>query len=140
MLDRRILSLNAQDMSRTKRLLIAAMLLSPSALRAGPQDDLPWIFTACAGRYSAEIEHAWILGRSETTQYENQKQAFVTLAEAITPDPGSPELLNHRIEAKYAQARLLTLATFQTDPKRARLAQRMASTHINACKMLLLGG
>ena len=116
------------------------MLLSPSALQAEAREDLPWIFAACAGRLSAEIEHAWILGDSETANYENQRRAFVSLAEATIPDQGSRALLNHRIEAKLAQARLLTVATFQTDPKRAKFAERMASTHINACRMLLLGG
>lgn len=104
------------------------------------QDRLPWTFAACAGRYSAEKEHAWLFGTSDAAQHESNHAAFVSLTEATLTPISSAELLHHRIIVKFAHAQLLTQTDFQADRERALIAQRLAASHITTCQKLLLGG
>ena len=51
--------------------------------------------------------------------------AFTTLLEATQPPEDSRAMLSYRIEVKMAHASLLTRATFGTDAKSARRAERL---------------
>jgi hypothetical protein len=70
-------------------------------------------FAACAGRYAAEVEHAWLLRPGDSDDPESRRDAFVALLDAVAPDAihdGVPPqlLMATRIEEKAAQAMLLT--------------------------------
>lgn len=127
-------------MGRMKTILITLCISLGGGGAASAAEDVSKLFAACAGRYSAEIEHAWLVGTVETAAFETRRSEFVTLVEATAPPKGARHLLNHRIEAKFAQAKLLSLAMQQNDRRRARLARQLATAHLKACALLLLPG
>ncbi|WP_238365830.1 hypothetical protein [Mesobacterium pallidum] len=110
-----------------------------SALRA---EDLTISFATCTGRFSAAMEHGWLMGAA-SDRLEAERAAMIHLLEAVTPAGLAPEaghaLLHRRIEAKFAHARLLQRGTFSTDPAEARRALRLAEIHLSSCRSLLLG-
>lgn len=111
------------------------------ALPAGPADRAV-LFASCAGRYSAAMEHAWLMGKDDTAAQARRRQ-FLDLIDALRPaafDAGltGPALLDARITAKFAQARLLQLATFHTDAARKRRAQAASRRAMAPCAALLL--
>ena len=86
------------------------------------------VFAQCAGRYSAEMEHAWLLGRPGR-QAQDGRQQMVALIDAVAPHSGlsGPEILGLRIDSKMAHAALLTRATFGRDAQARRMAQRFVA-------------
>jgi len=99
--------------------------------------NLHLIFAECAGRHAAEVEHAYLLGR-EASLHAEQRLTFASLVEATLPAGEGPQTLHHRIAAKMAQARLLTLADFAHDAERAEAARRASTGYITSCSRLLL--
>jgi hypothetical protein len=101
-------------------------------------------FAACAGRYSAEVEHDWLLPPGEDPATEARRDAFLALLDAVEPDAiadGVPPhlLMATRIEEKAAQAALLERAAFHTDPLAADAALAAAERRIATCGAWLLG-
>ncbi|MEP5731584.1 MAG: hypothetical protein ABJL67_19670 [Sulfitobacter sp.] len=123
-----------------KTLLNAALLSATLIQPARAQDNLPWIFADCAGRYSAEMEHAWLMRTSEGSGHDAQRKVFASLIEASSTDIPDSALLAHQIQAKQAHAQLIRSATFLKDAKRASFAHNTAETFIRLCQKLLLGG
>lgn len=123
-----------------RTLLCAATLSLSTAFGALADVSLAQVFASCAGRYSAEMQHAWLVDGSQAAEFKGKRDVFVSLTEASASNEAVSQLLNNRIEAKHAHAQLLTTAQFQTDRRRANAAMRMASHHISACRQLLLGG
>ncbi len=74
---------------------------------------------------------------SEQTQ--RQRAGIIEILEALIPPGRGREVLSWRIEAKHAQAVLLTRSTFITNVKEARMAQKLAVRRIGECGSLLLG-
>ncbi|CUH66449.1 hypothetical protein TG4357_02431 [Thalassovita gelatinovora] len=69
---------------------------------------------------------------------EAVRDRMIDILEAMmSPDQGR-DVLNWRIEAKMAQAALLSRAVFNLDKRDARRAQRAAQQKIGACRSLLL--
>ncbi len=97
-------------------------------------------FASCAGRYSAEVEHAWLMQDPAAEQHEERRAAFLSMLEALDPVRTGPEALNHRVAAKAAHAGLLGQAAFAPDPVHRTVARRLAQSHQAACAGLLLGG
>lgn len=126
---------------KTLLCLCIAVAGSSQPLSAFPDSttDRALLFANCAGRYSAVMEHAWLEGGHDA-QAESTRQQFIDLLEALQPlalDEGltGPALLNARITAKFAQARMLQLATFERDAqarKRAAAGARRAMLQCNA--------
>lgn len=96
-------------------------------------------FAYCAGRLSATMEHQWLLLDPNSKQTEDRREAMISLLDAVTPTPLAHKTLDLRIAAKMAHARLLTLASFNTDRHSADVAQRRADAQLGACVSLLLG-
>jgi hypothetical protein len=101
-------------------------------------------FAACAGRYSAEVEHDWLLHPADSPADEARRDAFLALLDAVAPDAlddGVPPhlLMATRIEEKAAQAALLQRAAFHTDPIAAEAALGAAERRIATCGAWLLG-
>ncbi len=123
-----------------KTSLKAGILAITLCGQAAAEDRLSWTFAACAGRFSAELEHSRLMGGAEDVDYQGSRQAFVALAEAASSPEAGRKLLSRRIDAKIAQARLLQAATFQDDERRANYAKQTAAAYIRSCRNLLLGG
>jgi hypothetical protein len=140
-------SCNDQSMSVLRTISVALA----ATLAAAPGSALPLsateralAFAACAGRYSAEVEHRWLLRPAESPAVEARRDAFLALLDAISPDAlddGVPPhiLMATRIEEKAAQAALLQRAAFHVDPLAAGAAQAAAERRIGSCGAWLLG-
>ncbi|WP_419409892.1 hypothetical protein [Primorskyibacter sp. 2E107] len=127
-----------------KIIFLSLMLSCGTGLNAMPNDvrDQAQRFASCLGRYSATMEHEWLLGRDGADALA-RRQMFEALLEAVAPDAkqaglSSAQVLHIRIEAKFAQARLLSLASFATDRRQARHAQASAQRLMTSCRMLVL--
>lgn len=116
---------------------IAALLASSSMLFA--HDTPVDAFADCAGRYSAEMEHAWLMGTDGADVMQERRASFVALLDASMPAQAGRIILNRRIEAKFAHAALLQLADLGPDPQRARHARMAANMHLTTCSRMLLG-
>ena len=114
-----------------------AGLLSLMATQAGAA-PLAQRFAACTGRLSAQMEHHWLMSRPSET-IEARRKAMISLLEAVQRPSEGREVLAYRIEAKHAQAVLLSRATFNDDPADAHWAATRAEAEIAACAALLTG-
>jgi len=128
-------------MSRMKTYAIALFLplILPQAAGAGMSDPLVTTFATCTGRFSALMEHQWLMGSAEADRTQARRAAFEEVLLAAMPSDAGPEVLARRIEAKYALAQLLQRVTFGTDPKEADWAADRVRRAIAACDGLVLG-
>lgn len=109
------------------------------ALPQAPDNDLAPLFAACLGRYSAQMEDAWNAYAADDPAEAN-RATFEDLLEAVRPVSAlsGPQILQLRLEAKFAQARLLSVSRFHTDPDRKRRARAQAALALRPCAALLL--
>lgn len=110
----------------------------PTATNAS--DELVQDFAVCTGRYSAAMEHAWLMHTGDGDAFRDSRSRFETLLEAVTPNGKERDALAVRIDAKMAFASLLTRASFAEDPEEAAWAMTRAATQIRQCGMLILEG
>ena len=140
MLDVQKIRHKAENMSRMKTFICAGTLSLLGAFPAWSLNSITDVFAGCAGRYSAEMEHAWLMGADTAAHFADQRLAFVGLVEATKSDGEGRAILHRRIEAKQAHARLLQIATFHEDKRSAQMARNTAMAHLSSCGKLLLGG
>ena len=119
---------------RTLLAVLIALPLPGQAHENTPAAD----FAKCAGRYSAELEHAWLIQDEHQDELERRRLTFIDLLNASTPPDQRGHVLNLRIEAKVAHASLLTQATFSQDRNRADWAVCRARYEIAHCRSFLL--
>ena len=120
--------------------LCATCLLDPPAGALSPSAaEQLQIFATCTGRYSAIMEHEWLMGR-DGTQARESRALFLSLLESVRDDAPLPghRLLDLRLTAKHAFAALLRAADLGTDPVRARRARAVAHNQMGLCRALLL--
>ena len=118
-----------------KTFLIAVCLSSTMPAQAEP---LTHIFATCTGRFSAELEHAWLMQDERSSQIENRRRQFIDLLNATVPLDQRRDALNLRIDAKVAHALLLSQAAFSVEADRSEWAVRRARSEIAYCTGLLL--
>jgi hypothetical protein len=124
--------------------LAAALCATPGEALPLSASERALAFAACAGRYSAEVEHDWLLRPSDSPAAEARRDAFLALLDAVSPDAVEDGVPPHlfmatRIEEKAAQAALLRRASFHVDPLAADAALAAAERRIAACGDWLLG-
>lgn len=111
-------------------MLIACLVgLTASPLAA---DDLLRMFADCAGRYSAETEHGWLVSPGVSDVFRQRKDQFADLAAALGD---GPEVMGWRVAAKAAQRELLMQASFAANETASRTALALRE----ACDRLLPG-
>jgi hypothetical protein len=111
--------------------------LPAPALNNSANDDLR-IFAICAGRFSAQMEHSWLFGKSDAGELEQDREMMLLLIDAIMPDTDRVRVLDWRINAKQAHAMLLTRAAYTSDDGDADWAKSRAAAAIAECRDLLL--
>jgi hypothetical protein len=124
--------------------LAATLAATPGGALPLSPSERALVFAACAGRYSAEMEHDWLLRPAQSPAAEARRDAFLDLLEAVAPDAvddGMPAHLplSTRIEEKAAQSALLHRATFHLDPIASDAARAAAEHRISDCGTWLLG-
>ena len=117
--------------------LLLVLLALPNPVRAR-EDTLVTAFATCAGRFSAELEHAWLMYDERASEFEHRRKQFIDLLNATVPSDRRRHALSLRIDAKLAHAQLLTQATFSGDADRSAWAVRRAKSEIANCTGYLL--
>lgn len=125
-------------MSDLKTLAVLLFASSSSAAISAPHGDLSRTFAECVGRFSAQMEHAWLMAEPTAETLEDRRSVFLSLLDATQAVESKKVYLQYRIAAKHAHARLLSHADFHTDARRQRLARRLAQAQISSCSQLLL--
>ena len=101
--------------------------------------DITRTIAGCTGRFSAEMEHSWLISDDRAEAFQDERATFVFLLEAAMQSDHRA-ILGHRIEVKHAHASLLTVASFSADRTRARSARALADEYLDSCRSLILGG
>jgi hypothetical protein len=115
------------DGLRTLIACLVGVTASPAAA-----DDLLRMFADCAGRYSAETEHGWLISPENSDVFQQRRDQFADLAGALGD---GPHVMGWRVAAKAAQRDLLMQATFAGNDKASRTALALRE----ACDRLLPG-
>ena len=131
---------------RIRHILPVLVLCATQAAASLPRDpaEQARIFAACMGRYTAAMEHAWLLGNADGATPQARRELFEMMLDAILPDAREAgfegiDAWRYRSGAKQAQSRLLQLSSFDPDRDRARRAQTLARRQIAICESLILG-
>ncbi len=121
------------------RTIIVAILLAGWASTGIAQQDLSRVFAGCVGRFSAEMEHAWLMGDGGSAdRMQSARATFLSLLDATVAKEDRRGMLHQRIEAKQAQAVLLTLASFSDDVRKSENAEHRAAYFLSRCQDMLL--
>ena len=120
------------------RTIIAFLLLSTTPTPAPAGENLLRTFATCAGRFSAQMEHEWLLSDPAADRTGIERRNMIALLQTIAAPAALPTALNIRVEAKHAHAVLLTRASFGSDRRDAAWAAHRAEANIAACRALLL--
>ena len=107
------------------------------AVRPAPLPEIVRLFATCAGRLSAVMEHEWLLSRPGSEATALRRSRMLDLLEAVTEERNARRILTLRIEAKAAQARLLSRAAFSLDAAEASRAEAAAGRFMARCDALL---
>lgn len=126
-------------MGSLKTFIVGLVLAVSVPLPAVAADGIHWIFANCTGRLSAQMEHQWLINDANADRTKAHRAAMLALLEATMPADRGRDVLARRIEAKQAQAVLLTRATFNNDADDAQWALRRAEMEISQCVGMLLG-
>jgi hypothetical protein len=96
------------------------------------------LFAQCAGRFSAQMEHAWLFSRDGRGAQAGQA-GMVELIEVLAPVAAlsGKEVLGLRIDAKMAHAALLGRAAVAADARARSRAQARADAQLARCAGLL---
>ena len=125
-------------MGGVKRLVLVMLVAASLATQSFADNALFRIFAECAGRFSAEREHAWLLGDPGADHYEAQRLVFLSLLNATLPQGRARDALAHRVDVKMAHASLLQRASFSRDPDLISSARNLAASYRKSCQHLLL--
>lgn len=115
------------------------MLTAVPVARA-EQAEFAMTVAGCVGRFSAEVEHAWLLQGDQTSILERQREALLSILAAVEANVSQRALLLHRIDVKLAHAALLAASTFGRDKTRALWAQKQSHNYKDRCAGLILDG
>jgi hypothetical protein len=101
----------------------------------GPASAGPLLkdFAVCAGRYSALVEHQWLVDGPASEVSAQSRDALLSLVEAVEEPGMVAAAMGWRIEAKVAQRALLQRAYFAGD----RMAEKRAGELLQACAALI---
>lgn len=116
--------------------------LAPTHAMPDTPDEQLRLFAVCAGRYSALMEHQWLIDDPRSNQSEAMRTQFVDLVDALLPvarKNGLPtaQPLGWRISAKASLQVLLQRASFG-DERSAAHAARLVRRDLGQCSQMLL--
>ncbi|MEP6018958.1 MAG: hypothetical protein ABJ251_10835 [Paracoccaceae bacterium] len=117
---------------------VMAMTISGFAAQARAADTLS-LFAQCAGRFSAEMEFAWLIGDQDSEIPKQLRSHFIDMIDAILAPGDGPNVLARRIEAKVAHTALLSRAQFSENPTEIRIAAQTAERDVAFCRAMLTG-
>lgn len=128
-------------MTTLKTLLVTLLWLTmttQSQAATVMSEDPLRLFATCSGRLSAHWEHQWLTNDLEPRIEQSQRDQMNALIFTLLNDDTASDVLNWRINAKHAHARLLTQASFSYDPEAADWALKRAQEEVESCLGLML--
>lgn len=96
-------------------------------------DPLLRDFSTCTGRYSALVEHQWLVDGPASEQSARVRDALWSLVEAVAGPEETKAAMGWRIEAKAAQRALLAQVWLDGD----RAAEMRSAQLLQACADLV---
>lgn len=120
-------------MARGLETLLAVLAVGVAATSPATADPLLRDFAVCAGRYSALVEHQWLVDGPASEVTALQRDALVDLVDAVMADGMEAAAMAWRIEAKAGHAQLLSRAHFGRD----RLAAERSAQLLQGCADLI---
>ena len=126
-------------MCSLKTITVLVVLLAWVPKGANAFDDMLDTFAECAGRYSAQLEHQWLMNDPASTRTEAQRAQVLDVLFALMDGEADAALtLKRRLEAKFAHSRLLQRATFNSDLDSALWARGRSNAEMRRCASLVL--
>jgi hypothetical protein len=120
-------------MARGLETFLTAMLLGFGGCGPASADPLLREFAVCAGRYSALVEHQWLVDGPASEVSADTRDSLLALVEAVEAPGMAATVMGWRIEAKAGQRALLQRAAFARDAE----AGKRASELLQACAALV---
>jgi hypothetical protein len=120
-------------MARGLEIFLTAMAVGLAGCGPALADPLLREFAICAGRYSAMVEHQWLVDGPSSDASAGTRDSLLALVEAVEEPGMSATVMGWRIEAKVAQKALLQRAHFAKD----RVAEARAAELLQSCAALI---
>ncbi len=102
---------------------------------SGPATADPLVreFAVCSGRYSALVEHQWLVDGPASDASAGTRDTLWALVEAVAEPGESAKAMRWRIEAKMAQRALLDRGFFAQD----QAAEKRSAQLLQGCADLI---
>ncbi len=120
-------------MARGLETFLTALALGLLSGGPGVADVLLRDFSVCAGRYSALVEHQWLVDGPASEDAADRRDAMLELVAAVMPGDMAKTAMGWRVEAKAAQGALLSRAYFAQDAVAAKRSAQL----LQACADLI---
>jgi hypothetical protein len=120
-------------MARGLETFLAAVLVGFAGCGPALADPLLRDFAVCAGRYSALVEHQWMVDGPASEVSGQSRDALLSLVDAVLEPGMSATAMGWRVEAKMAQKALLQRAHFGRDT----VAEKRAAELLQSCAALI---
>lgn len=112
---------------------LAALAVGFVAGSPATADPLLRDFAVCTGRFSALVEHQWLVDGPGSEASSGVRDNLWALVEAVAGPGEAATAMNWRIEAKVAQKALLDRAYFAKDPA----AEKRSAQLLQGCADLI---
>jgi hypothetical protein len=120
-------------MARGLETILTAMAVGFAGCGPASADPLLKDFAICAGRFSALVEHQWMVDGPASDASAGTRDSLLALVEAVEEPEMEATVMGWRIEAKVAQKALLQRAHFANDG----VAEARAEELLQACAALI---
>jgi hypothetical protein len=120
-------------MARGLETFLAALAVGFVTGSPATADPLLRDFAVCTGRFSALVEHQWLVDGPASNASAGVRDNLWALVEAVAGPGEAATAMNWRIEAKVAQKALLDRAFFALD----RVAEKRSAQLLQACADLI---
>lgn len=121
------------EMARGLETFLTAMAVGFAGCGPAQADPLLREFAVCAGRFSALVEHQWMVDGPASDASAGTRDSLLALVEAVEGPGMAATVMGWRIEAKVAQKALLQRAHFAKDG----VADKRAEELLQSCALLI---
>ncbi|TAG11867.1 MAG: hypothetical protein EAZ40_16620 [Rhodobacterales bacterium] len=120
-------------MARGLETFLAALAVGIVAGSPATADPLLRDFAVCTGRYSALVEHQWLVDGPASDASAGTRDSLWALVKAVAGPGEAATAMTWRIEAKVAQKALLDRAYFAKD----QIAEKRSAQLLQGCADLI---
>lgn len=121
------------EMARGLEVFLTAMAVGFAGCGPALADPLLREFAICAGRFSALVEHQWMVDGPASDVSAGTRDSLLALVGAVEEPGMEATVMGWRVEAKVAQKALLQRAYFAGDSA----AEKRAAELLQVCARLI---